>query len=469
MTPVLKNSFGVLASLLSLAFPMFLGQVGQVLLQLTDTVMIGHLGVVPLAGAALAGNFVMVTLYFASGAVGAVGPRIGHAFGAKDDAAVVNTLRAGILLAAIIGLAIALVLTALVPLLGRLGQPPEVAGICGGYLILIAWSLPAGIVAMVLSQAAESVNRPWPVLGFMILAVAVNALLNWLLIYGNGGCPALGLDGAGWATCLTRWLHAAALAIWIGLDRGLGRYPIGPFSVILNSNSRRELGILFRFGLPAAAQDILEGGAFAAGALMLGWVGTTALAANQVTLGIASLAWMFPISLSMATCVRVAHAIGAGDLAQARRTGIVAVLLGAGLMAACAVVYTTCGMFLAQLFTDNDEVAGLAATLITIAGIYQISDAIQSVSLGALRGLLDNRVPMIANFVCYWLFSLPTVYLLAFYAGWGARGVWIGFLPWMALTGLFFLWRFLRLTAAETIPASAEIRALLQAAPLNRL
>ena len=160
---------------------------------------------------------------------------------------------------------------------------------------------------------------------------------------------------------------------------------------------------------------------------------------------VASLAWMFPISLSMATCVRVAHAIGAGDLAQARRTGIVAVLLGAGLMAACAVVYTTCGMFLAQLFTDNDEVAGLAATLITIAGIYQISDAIQSVSLGALRGLLDNRVPMIANFVCYWLFSLPTVYLLAFYAGWGARGGWIGFLPWMAL------------------------RALLQAAPLNRL
>jgi len=121
--------------------------------------------------------------------------------------------------------------------------------------------------------------------------------------------------------------------------------------------------------------------------------------------------------------------------------------LGATLMAACAMVYTTSGLWLARLFTNDDAVAELAGTLVTIVGIYQISDAIQSVSLGALRGLVDNRVPMIANAICYWLLSIPTVYFLAFTAGWGAAGVWLGYLPWMILTGLFFLWRFLTITS----------------------
>ncbi len=442
--PIVSHSaakpVGVVLPLLGLAAPMLLGQAGQVLLQLTDTLLIGHLGAVPLAAAAMAGNFVMVAMYFAYGAVGAVSPRIAQAHGAGDRQMVATTARGGMVLAICVGVGISLALSAVVPILDRLGQPGDVAGAGRDYLLLIAWSLPGGILAVVLGQIAEAVNRPWPVLGLMAVAVAINAILNWCLIFGNWGCPALGLAGAGWATLVARWLHAAALLCWLAWDRRL---------TPLRICSRQPRGTameLFRLGLPVAAQDLLEGGAFAVGAVMLGWVGTNALAANQVTISIASLAWMVPVSLSMATGVRVAHAVGAGDLAAARRTGIVAVLLGAGIMAACAAVYVSGGKAMARVFTDDAEVAALAGTLVCIAGVYQISDAIQSVSLGALRGLLDNRVPMIANAICYWGLSLPTVWLLTFRCGWGATGVWMGYLPWMVATGLFFLWRFLRLT-----------------------
>ncbi len=430
----------VVRSLAALAAPMLLGQAGQVLIQLVDTAFVGRLGPVPLAAAALAGNLVMFALYFAYGAVGAVSPSTARAHGAGDRAEAAHTARAGVVLGLVVGIGVALVLTAVVPLLPFLGQPPEVTDAARGYLLLVAWSMPAAITAVVLGQVAEAVDRPWPVFAFMALAVLFNALLAWGLVFGHAGLPALGLVGAGWATFLARWVHAVALVTWVSAEPRLaaGRLALPDWGRVAG---------LFRAGLPVAAQDVLEGGAFAVGALFLGRVGTEALAANMVTVSIASLAWMVPVSLATATSVRVAQAVGAGDRPAARRTALVAVLLGAAVMGCCAVVYVGGGSRLARLFTDDPAVAALAGTLVSIAGIYQVSDAIQSVSLGALRGLLDNRVPMLANAVCYWGLSLPTVWWLTFRCGWGAAGVWAGYLPWMVGTGIFFLVRFLRLTA----------------------
>lgn len=435
----------VYRALLALAAPMLLGQVGQVLLQLTDTIMVGQVGAASLAGAALAGNLVMFALYFAYGSLGAVAPSIAQAFGAGDTARMRVLCRAGILLAVGVGTFIALVLSAVIPFLGRLGQPPEVVAVSGGYLAWIAWSLPAAMVTLVLGQTAEAMNRPWPVMGILAATVVVNAALNVVLIFGHLGAPALGLAGAGLATFIARALQAAALSLWIFRDRVLGvLLRLEPGTRVLS-----QVRSLFLKGLPVAGQDVLEGGSFAVGALMLGWIGTDALAANQVTISIASIAWMFPIALSTAASVRVAQAVGDNDLAGARRAGMAAVTLGVGLMAFCAVIYITLGHALAGLFTTDPKIVALAGTLVTIAGIYQISDAIQSISLGCLRGLIDNRVPMFANAICYWGLSIPTVYILAFPLGWGAVGVWIGYLPWMVLTGVFFLWRFLRGTMAR--------------------
>ena len=444
----------IVVALLSLAAPMLLGQAGQVMLQLTDTLLIGHVGAVELAAASLAGNFVMFALYFAFGAVGAVSPTVAQRHGAGDREGVARAAQGGAVLALLVGGLIAVGLTAIVPLLEHLGQPREVAQTARIYLLLIAWSMPGAILAVVLGQVAEAVDRPWPVFGFMALAVGLNALLAWCLVFGRAGFPPLGLAGAGWATLVARWVHASALSVWLCCDpRVAVTRPRDGATSPRGGRGWTDVGRLFRQGLPLAGQDVLEGGAFAVGSLMLGWVGTTALAANQVTVGIASLAWMVPVSLSMATGVRVAQAAGAGDRETARRTGIAAMIMGTGLMMGCAAFYVAGGGALARLFTDDPEVAALAGTLVSIAGIYQVSDVIQSVSLGALRGLLDNRVPMLANAVCYWGLSLPTVWFLTFYCGWGAAGVWAGYLPWMVGTGLFFLLRFLRLTAR---PSSAD-------------
>jgi MATE family multidrug resistance protein len=232
-----------------------------------------------------------------------------------------------------------------------------------------------------------------------------------------------------------------AMALWVARGKTLK-----PFRFFSRRPDPAILRNLFREGLPVAGQDVLEGGSFAVGSLMLGWVGTTALAANQVAISIASLAWMIPLSLSTATGVRVAQEIGAGDAGAARRAGIAGISLGTGVMAFCAVIYICGGRWFAGFFTSDKEIAAMAGMLVTIAGVYQISDAIQSISLGALRGLLDNRVPLLANAACYWLLSLPTVYFLTFVVGLGAAGVWLGYLPWMILTGIFFLRRFLRKT-----------------------
>lgn len=440
--PTPQTTRAVLWSIGTLATPMLLGQAGQVLLQLTDTVMLGHLGAIPLAATSLAGNFVMFALYFAYGSLGAVAPRAGGAFGAGDLPGLNAIARAGAVLGLAVGVIVAAALTAVVPFLGQMGQPREVTDIVGGYFLLIAWSMPGAMLSVVLGQMAESVNRPWPVLGIMAGAVLLNGLLNFLLIFGHLGFPALGIEGAGWATLIARTTQAGALLFWIGTDRRLA--PI--LRAGRTDRLRRKFGNLFREGLPVAGQDVLEGGSFALGSLMLGWLGTTALAANQVTISIASLAWMFPMALATAASVRVAQAAGAGDLAGARRSGLAAISLGVALMAVCAIFYITCGPFLARQFTSDPAVAKLAGGLVLIAGIYQISDAIQSISLGSLRGLLDNKVPLAANAVCYWVLSLPTVYLLAFPLGWGAAGVWVGYLPWMVLTGIFFLGRFLHRT-----------------------
>lgn len=437
---------GVLLPLLALAAPMLLGQAGQVILQLVDTVMIGHVGPVPLAGAALAGNLVMFALYFAYGSLGAVAPKVAQAFGKNHPRAVAVLSQGGMVVGFGVGVFLALALSALVPLLGVMGQPAEVVEVTGVYLLFIAWSLPAAMVSLVVGQTAEALNRPWPVFGFLFLAVLVNIGLNWLLIFGNWGFPAMGLAGAGLATFLARLVQVAGILAWVAADRrwrGLGLFRVRM------RRMRAAAAQLFRKGLPVAGQDVLEGGSFALGGLMLGWIGTVALAANQVTLSIASLAWMFPVALATATNVCVAQAVGRGDRAGARRSGIAGVLLGVALMGMCAVVYISFGSWLAGLFTDDPEVRRLAAVLVTIAGIYQISDAVQSISLGALRGMLDNKVPLVANAVCYWVLSLPTVYVLGFVLDWGAAGVWIGYLPWMALTGGFFLWRFLRKTRSE--------------------
>lgn len=420
---------------------MLVGQAGQVVLQITDTLMVGRLGAVPLAGAALAGNFVMFAMYFAYGSLGAVSPRIAQAFGAGDATEAGSCARSGLALAIGVGFLIALALSAVVPVLGYLGQPPEVVEVTGTYMLLLAWSMPGALIALVLGQTAESLNKPWPVVAFMGGAIVLNTVLNLILIFGLLGFPALGLEGAGWATLIARTSQALAMWLWIARSPVMAR-----FAIFKRAVNFQLLNRLFRDGLPVAAQDVLEGGSFAVGTLMLGWVGTTAMAANQVAISIASLAWMFPISLSMATGVRVAQEIGAGNRSGARRAGILAIILGTGLMAMCAAVYVGAGRWFATLFTPDPEVAALAGVLVVIAGLYQISDAIQSISLGALRGLIDNRVPAVANAICYWVLSLPTVYILTFHTGLGPAGVWWGYLPWMVLTGVFFLWRFLQKT-----------------------
>ena len=200
----------VVVPLLALAAPMLLGQAGQVLLQLTDTLLIGHVGAIELAAASLAGNFVMFAFYFAYGAVGAVSPTIAQLHGGGDRDGVSRTAEAGAWLGLMIGGVIAVALTGVVPMLEYLGQPPDVARAAWGYLLLIAWSMPGAILAVVLGQVAEAVDRPWPVFGFMFLAVVLNALLAWCLVFGHAGFPALGLPGAGWATFVARWVHAAA-------------------------------------------------------------------------------------------------------------------------------------------------------------------------------------------------------------------------------------------------------------------
>lgn len=428
---------------LTLALPIIIGQVSQMLMGVTDSVMIGHAGTVPLAASAFGGNVFVIFYVLGIGMMVPVSVFVARAKGAARPEEAAEYLRHGLALAVAFGAAEVLVMFAMSTQLARFGQPPEVLAIVTPFFLLIATSLLPVLVYLVLRQFAEALGHPWMPMCVMLGGVGLNALLNWVFIYGHWGVPAWGLTGAGVSTLISRTLGAAVIFWWLRKDaRVRAAWPRrwrGAFS-------RARFTEMLHVGVPAAGMLLFESSAFAFSSIMIGWLGAVPLAAHQIAISCASLAFMFPLGLSMAAGMRVSAAVGAGERTRLRPVAFGTMALGLSVTALFAVTFGAGGHRIATWFVHDADVIALATKLLVVAALFQLVDGMQVIGAAALRGITDVKVPAAITLVAYWGLALPIGYALGVHGPWGAVGVWVGIASGLAFAAVFLAVRFARLT-----------------------
>jgi MATE family multidrug resistance protein len=423
---------------LALALPMIVAQVSQMLIGITDAAFIGRVGTTELAAAAFTHGIFGLFYIVGIGLLIPVGVFTARDHGAQNDAGCAVWLRHGKVLGLAAGGVSFLLLAGLSTQLHHFGQPAEVVAVVQPFFLLTALSLVPVFYFQVQRQYLDALGRPWVGTCIMLADVALNALLNWIFIWGHCGAPALGLTGSGLATLVARTLAVSLIALWLRRD-----------SHVPGHLSRDRFRALLQMGVPAAISLLFESGAFAAAMLMMGWLGATALAAHQIALSCAAFTFMVPLGLSMATSIRLSKALGSGRRDLLRPIGFGSLGLTVVIMLTFATVFALAGHTLAAGFTPDPAVIALATKLLVVAAIFQLFDGGQVVSAGALRGLTDVKVPTVITFIAYWVISLPAGYYLAFHTALGPIGVWSGLAAGLSVAAVLLARRFHRLTAPD--------------------
>jgi MATE family multidrug resistance protein len=416
---------------LQLAVPVATVQVGLMLMGVVDTMMVGHLSAAALAAVALGNLYFFGCTAFGMGTLMALDPVVAQAVGAHDDVAVTRAVQRGLALAAALSVLVSLAMLPAARVLAALGQPAELIDDAAAYTLASIPGVPFFLMFVVLRQTMQAVGRIAPIVATIVIANVANVVLNWALIYGHLGAPAMGTVGSAWASSASRLLMAAGLlaAGWPVLGPHLRRWrhdtlTLGPLARMLH------------LGVPIGVQHLLEYGAFGAIALLMGQLGTAQVAAHQVAINLASLTFMVPLGIGSAAAVLVGRAVGRGDPALARRSALAATVYGVVFMMATAAVLLGVPGLLARAYTRDAAVIAIASTLIPIAGVFQVFDGLQVVSLGVLRGVGDTRLPMLINIVGFWLLGIPLSAYLGFRTAAGPRGLWLGLVLGLAVVSL---------------------------------
>jgi len=425
-----------MSSLLALAIPVVAVQVGMMSMGVVDTIMVGRFSAVDLAAVALGNLYFWLATAFGVGTLLALDPVVAQAVGAGDDLSVSRAVQRGFVMAVILSGVAALLLLPGDWLLTLLRQPPDVVPIAARYArVTIPGVLPF-LLFIVLRQTLQAMGRMRPILWTIVAANLLNVGLNWMLVWGHGGAPALGAVGSGIASSISRGFMAGGLLVasWTVL---------APYLRTFRPRALRwgPLVGMFRLGLPIGIQLELEFGVFAVTALFMGLLGTVAMAGHQVAINLASLTFMVPLGIGQATSVLVGRAIGAGDPTGSRRAAGAGILVGGVFMMFTAVVLIVAPTLLASAYTNDPAVLLIAISLIPLAGLFQVFDGIQVVAAGVLRGVGDTRAPMFINLVGFWAFGLPIGLWLSFGRGLGPRGLWFGLVAGLAAVAVLLLVR----------------------------
>lgn len=429
--------------LVTLATPIVVALAAAVLIGVIDTIMIAPLGTLALAGASIATSVILIFYSALYGLVSVCGVLIAQAFGAKDDGAVGVTVKASMLVSFLGGAGGALLMIAALPLLPAIGQPQDVLDIIRPYWLAMSFVLIPYAMFYALKGLYDATDRAWLGVVFSFIAVVVNIPFNWVLIHGIGSWEGFGLLGAGLASLLAQTVSLLiAIAYW-RLSRKMAVYRTG------TPIKRADIAIQFREGSPLALGYAGEGGAFSVAGLMVGLFGASALAANQIVGSVSSVLYMVPLGMSAAVAIRIGQAIGEDSHHRLRRIGLAALVTVIIWMTGVMVMLLLFGANIAAALSDEPAVIAVAATMFVIFAAMQVFDGIQATALGALRGMLDNRWPVVATLICYWLMALPFAYVLAVPLDVGPNGVWIGYGVGLVLASTVLVTRFWAKTRAR--------------------
>ena len=422
-----------------LAYPVMLSQLGQVLVGVADSLMVGQLGAEPLAAASLANVIFYVIMVFGLGVSYAITPLVAAADGEQDQSKITTIFSNGLVINTILGMILALGIVLCTPVLYYLNQPPEVVTLAIPYLRIITISLVPYMVFQSFRQFAEGLGNTRQAMYITLSGNAINILLNYLLIYGKWGFPPMGLDGAGWATLVSRMIMAASMGLFI-YQASRFRPFRGAFT-FFHINKAAIIRIL-NVGIPAGLQFVFEVSAFGFAAIMMGWLGTQTLAAHQIAINLASISYMMATGIASAATIRVGNQLGRKDMPNLRNAGKTSFVMVTIFMGFAALLFLALRNFFPTLYIKDAEVIEIASQLLVVAAFFQISDGVQVVGMGALRGIEDVRVPTVIAIIAYWVVGLPVGYLLGFRYGLGATGIWYGLLIGLSFAAVLLVYRF---------------------------
>jgi len=422
-----------------LAYPVMLSQLGHVMMGVTDSIMVGHIGAEPLAAASLANVAFNVILLFGIGVSYAITPLVASAQGDHNNKNISDTLKHGLAINFINSLILVLVVYFGKNILHHIDQPAEVVALSIPYLDIITYSIIPTLLFQTFRQFSEGLSFTRIAMFVVIASNFLNIGLNYIFIYGHLGFPAMGLVGAGYGTLLSRIVMAIGIAVYIYQSPSFKEFR-GGFSV--GNYSRSLIKKMLNIGLPAGVQFIFEVAAFDFSAVMMGWLGAKTLAAHQIAINLATISYMTTTGLAAAATIRVSNELGKRDFRTMRTVGFTLLGLALVVMALWGLIFIVGRNFLPQLYIEDMEVIAIAAPLIVIAGFFQLADGTQVVCLGALRGMQDVKIPSLFIFIAYWVVGLPLGYFLGFKMGYGAIGIWTGLLIGLTLTAIAMFFRF---------------------------
>ncbi|GJH41372.1 MATE family efflux transporter [Capnocytophaga sp. HP1101] len=435
-----------------IAYPVILGMLGHTLVGFVDNVMVGKVGITELGAAALGNTAIFIAMSFAIGFSIASTSLVAMADEAGDKPTAQSILNHGMVLNVILGVILFLLLFFVEPVMRLTGQSEKVIELAVPYTHLVAFSLiPLGVFTT-FKQFADGLSMTKYAMYVTILANLVNIFLNYLFIYGNWGCPKLGVLGAGIGTLVSRIVMPIMLFFMLKNLQKSREYVVNISFKNMQKSMYKKITAL---GLPTAMQMIFETGIFTAAIWISGMLGENQLSANQIALNLSSMTFMVANGLGITAMIRVGNQLGARNYANLRRVAISVFLLVLCTQVFFALMLAVLRFWLPSLYLEMDNIEKLAnntlvineaAQLLLIAAIFQISDGLQVTALGALRGVQDAKVPMYITFVAYWLIAFPILCLLGIYTSLGTIGIWIGLLTGLTAAAVCLLYRFNRIS-----------------------
>jgi MATE family multidrug resistance protein len=423
----------------TLAFPVVMSQLGQVSVGVVDSMMVGRLGAVPLAAASLGNSIFFVLLMFGLGVSMGITPLISIAEGKGKIKRISYLFQHGMWINIITAILLIGIIAMMSQGLHLLNQPEDVVALTIPYLFIITASLFPFMIFQTFKQFAEGLSQTKQAMYVTIFCNLVNVFLNWVLIYGELGAPELGLNGAGIATLISRILMPILMGWYVFRSN---RYKIFELKWGIKKLRFYMINRILKIGVPTGFQYIFEVSAFSAAAIMMGWIGVNALAGHQIAINLASISYMMAAGLSTAGMIRVSNQIGRGNPKAMHEAGLVVFGMVLIFMFSSAFIFIGLRDFLPTFYIDDPEVIAISSSLLIIAGLFQLSDGIQVVGLGVLRGMEDVQFPTIITLIAYWVLGLPLGYYLAFELGYGAEGIWYGLLIGLSITAVVLFFRF---------------------------
>jgi len=440
-----------LGATLRLAAPLATAQLAQIAMGTTDTILLGSLGQDAIAAGGLGANLYFTLVVVVQGGLASVGILVAHARGSGQQGRIALALRGGFALAGLVSIPLMLLLWYAGALLAAIGEPPALAAASGAYDRILLLAIPASMWLGVQRTYLSAMARPWIMMVVSLVAVVANGVLNYGLIHGAFGLPRMGYIGSCTATAITLWAMCAAIAVSMRMTRALRPFRlVGP----VDWRVTRELAHL---GWPIAVTVGVEIALFSIAGILIGTFGAAALAAHQIGINVAAITFMVPFGIGQAANVRVGFHMGAGKPRAAEKAALAAFLLGVGFMAMTASAMLLAPHAIASIYlTDADPanapVVALGVRLLAIAAFFQVFDGAQTIAAGALRGLKDTRVPMLAAAFGYWGVGFAVAWVLGFHFGYGVIGIWWGLALGLAAAALLLgvrLWRLMARLIAD--------------------